>query len=69
MKDFLYKTKKGKSYDFCKVWNDGKKDVYIKFENDTRYNAYCGPVNYRPTPILHHLAAPIAPMCLVEWDK
>jgi hypothetical protein len=70
MKDFLYKVKPGKAYPFCKVWNNGEKDTFIQFENGTRYNAYCSPVNRRGAgKIFTYLTAPIAPMCLVEWDK
>lgn len=72
MKEALYAIKKNKAgYDFAKVWDHGKKDVFVKLLAEgghKKYNMYCGPVNKRDK-LLEQCIAPIAPMCLVEWNE
>lgn len=72
MKEALYAVNKNKtSYDFAKVWDHGKWDVFVKLlpeGEQKKYNMYCGPVNSR-AKLIDKCIAPIAPMCLVEWGK
>lgn len=72
MKEALYAITKNKAgYDFLKVWDHGTKDVFIKLLAEgghEKYNMYCGPVN-KVGKLRETCIAPIAPMCLVEWNK
>ena len=72
MKEALYAIQKNKTgYDFAKVWDHGAKDVFIKLSEDglhNKYNMYCGPEN-KVGKLREICIAPIAPMCLVEWNK